>query len=329
VLFNLREHLWSRSLDRTMQQCREVLARVEVDRLRVKPVVKVTGEFWAQSTEGDGNFRMFEFLEREGAHALIDPLSTWVMYLLEQNRATMLNRRGLAVPRTGPTLGRWRARAADSLNFRRKRFLMNAGERIYRNRYDRLRAALGNVPHGLVDQSELARLAAPFYNPLARSGEGHTEVAKNIYYYTRHGAHMVLSLKPFGCMPSTQSDGVQSAVVARFKDMLYLPIETAAEGELNAHSRVQMALVEARDRAQEEFDRALTSTGRNLADIRRYVETHPELRDPFYAVPDRAGVVGVAANFVLHVSERMDKDRAWRRSGVAAPSRVTATQPTT
>ena len=46
---------------------------------------------------------------------------------------------------------------------------------------------------------------------------------------------MVLSLKPFGCMPSTQSDGAQAAVVSHFKDMIYLPIETSGEGEMNAH----------------------------------------------------------------------------------------------
>ena len=61
---------------------------------------------------------------------------------------------------------------------------------------------------------------------------------------------MVLSLKPFGCMPSTQSDGAQSAVVSNFKDMIYLPIETSGEGEINAHSRVQMALGEAKDKAK-------------------------------------------------------------------------------
>jgi predicted nucleotide-binding protein (sugar kinase/HSP70/actin superfamily) len=55
---------------------------VEVDRLRVKPVVKVTGEFWAQTTESDGNFGMFAFLEREGAHVLVEPLGGWILYLL-------------------------------------------------------------------------------------------------------------------------------------------------------------------------------------------------------------------------------------------------------
>jgi hypothetical protein len=125
---------------------------------------------------------------------------------------------------------------------------------------------------------------------------------------------MVLSLKPFGCMPSTQSDGVQSSLLARFKDMTFLPIETGSEGELTAHSRVQMALVEARMRAQAEFQRAIASTGRTLDDMRRYVDDHPELRRATYHVPHHTGVAGVAANFVLHVHECMRRDGRWRRA---------------
>ena len=51
-----------------LERCRERFDEVEIDRLRVKPIVKITGEFWAQTTEGDGNFNMFRFLEREGGH---------------------------------------------------------------------------------------------------------------------------------------------------------------------------------------------------------------------------------------------------------------------
>ncbi len=211
------------------------------------------------------------------------------------------------------------ARAREALKALKKRSLLAVAERIYRQRYDILRRTLGSVPHPLVDQMELARLANPYYHPLSRGGEGHLEVAKNIYYSTQAGAHMVLSLKPFGCMPSTQSDGVQSSIVARFKDMLFVPIETAAEGELNAHSRVQMALVEARTRAQAEFDLALGKSGRTLAEVRRYVEAHRELRNPFYHVPHQPGIVGEAANFVLHVSERMDRDPTCRPAQRTAP----------
>jgi len=162
---------------------------------------------------------------------------------------------------------------------------------------------------------ELAQLAHPYYHQFARGGEGHLEVAKNIYYTVHKKAHMVLSLKPFGCMPSSQSDGVQSAVMSHFKDMIFLPIETSGEGEINAHSRVQMALGAAKAKARTEFQQALESTGRLLDDVRSYVADHPELRRPFYPVPRRDGVTGTAANFVLHVDDLM------RRRTAAAAAR--------
>jgi len=114
-------------------------------------------------------------------------------------------------------------------------------------------------------------------------------------------------LKPFGCLASSQSDGVQSAVINRFKDMIYLPIETSGEGEVNAHSRAQMALGEAKAKAKMEFQTALSSTGKQISDIRAFVEKHEELKRPFYKVPRRPGVAGVAANFVLHVNELMGR----------------------
>jgi len=49
----------------------------------------------------------------------------------------------------------------------------------------------------------------------------------------------------------------------------------------------------------------LESTGQRLEDIRDYVAEHAELRSPRYRVPRRSDVAGVAANFVLHVSDLM------------------------
>src|SRR5439155_21860046 len=70
--------------------------RVEVDYARPRPIVKVTGEFWAQTTEGDGNFRMFSFLEGEGAHVLVEPVATWVGYCLHCAVMALRDKRGLA-----------------------------------------------------------------------------------------------------------------------------------------------------------------------------------------------------------------------------------------
>ncbi len=77
-----------------------------------------------------------------------------------------------------------------------------------------------------------------------------------------------------------------------------------------------MVLVEARQRAEQEFDQALASTGKKLNEIRRYVDEHAKLRSPFHHVPASPGVAGVAANFVLHVSRLIDRDHAWRSTRV-------------
>src|SRR5438045_7352164 len=183
--------------------------------------------------------------------------------------------------------------------------------------YHRTAEKMAGITHHRAPQEELAALANPFNNQRARGGEGHLEVGKNVYYTIHKLAHMVLALKPFGCMPSSQSDGVQSAVINKFKDMIFLPIETSGEGEVNAHSRVQMALGEAKVKAKGEFEQCLKSTGQSMQQIRAYIDEHPDLKRQFYHVPHRKGVAGTAAQFILHVSDRIDKDtHFWKRSRV-------------
>jgi predicted nucleotide-binding protein (sugar kinase/HSP70/actin superfamily) len=299
----VRQSLRGREYRRALADARARLDRLEIDRLRVKPVVKVTGEFWAAQTCGDGNFDMFRFLEREGAEARVDPIGGWVMYLLFQGRQDAAIKRRLARLEHPGLIGRF---AAD-WRFLRRAALFTAGERLWTREYRRVAAALGGMAGPLSPQDELARLAEPFYRSRTRGGEGHLEVGKTIYYTLHHQCHMVLSLKPFGCLPSTQSDGVQSAVVPRLPNGNFVAIETSHDGAFQAYSRVQMALAEARAAAQREFDAALARTGCSLEAIRRFVSSRPDLRRATYQVPVHEGVAGTAANFVLHVGALMKR----------------------
>jgi hypothetical protein len=204
---------------------------------------------------------------------------------------------------------RWnvKARLADELAFRKKLFTFTLADKIIVREYNKLREAIGGTVHELANQLELVRMGHPYYNSRSGGGEGHLEVAKNIYYMNKGMAHMVLSLKPFGCMPSTQSDGAQAAVTSHFKDMIYIPIETSGEGDINAHSRVQMALGEAKTKCKEEFKRCVEQTGYTLEQIREFV-ARPENRDlrrPLQHVTHHKGVVGKAANYVMDVAARM------------------------
>jgi predicted nucleotide-binding protein (sugar kinase/HSP70/actin superfamily) len=305
------ENLYGKPYLEALEACRARLDEIEVDRTKVKPVVKITGEFWASITEGDGNFNMFRFLEREGAQVMVEPVATWVAYLLCQAKAHALNNKQVRAHHDRLPWYAYKERIKRELAYEAKILGFTIGEHMWAHFYHRVGKKLGGLAHRLVDQRELATLAEPFYHRFARGGEGHLEVGKNVYYTVHHKCHMVLALKPFGCMPSSQSDGVQSAVINKFRDMIFLPIETSGEGEVNAHSRVQMALGEAKTKAKAEFETVLKSTGKSLADIRAFVADHGELRRPFYHVPHQDGIAGTAAQFVLHVSKLMDS-RAWK-----------------
>ncbi len=294
-----------------ISRCRTMIADdIEVDYLRPKPICKITGEFWAQTTEGDGNFRMFRFLESEGAEVLVEPVTTWLTYMLNQAMTAARDRAGLHVDGVATPASGIRARAAAALALSKKLFTLALAQRMLRREYERFRTALGGTAHRLVDQPELQRLGHAYYNSRAGGGEGHLEVANNIYYNREGLCHMVLSVKPFGCMPSTQSDGAQAAVTSHFKNMTYLPIETSGEGDISAHSRVQMALGEAKTKCKEEFRRAVDQTGYTLDDIRAFVAMRRDLRNPLQNMPSCPGFVGRAAIFALHVGALM------RREGV-------------
>lgn len=289
-------------------QCRRMIdEEIEVDYTRNKPIVKITGEFWAQTTEGDGNFNMFPFIEEQGGEVLVEPVSTWICYMLHQAGLKAGDRKALR--KDGSEIPAWSIGERLGVEFahRKKLFTLNLAEKIIVREYNKLRGAIGGTAHELAPQLELTRMGHPYYHSRSGGGEGHLEVAKNIYYSSKDMAHMVLSLKPFGCMPSTQSDGAQAAVVSHFKDIIYLPIETSGEGDINAHSRVQMALGEAKNKCKDEFKRAVESTGYTIDQIREFV-ARPENRDlrrPLMHIPHNKGVIGKASNFAMYVAGKM------------------------
>lgn len=309
--------LWGNEYVLAFEEVGRRFNAIEIDRTRAKPIVKITGEFWAQTTEGDGNYNMFAFLEREGTHVLVEPIGNWIMYMTHQVVQRYRDQKGLEAGAVLPGWSRFWRRLPIEISYQKKMARLKAAEWVYRREWGRLRRTLGDLPQDLSDQYELQRMGHPHYNSRAGGGEGHLEVAKNIYYSNRELAHMVLSVKPFGCMPSTQSDGAQAAVISQYREMIYLPIETSGEGAVNAHSRTQMALGEAKAKAKAEFANALAATGYSLEEIRDYVRQNPELQRPFYRVGRRKGIVSVGANFVLQVGERMGMEGVKRHAKAA------------
>ena len=148
----------------------------------------------------------------------------------------MLDRRGLSVPRTGPLVARLKARVKDELRTLSKRAAYSLGNAIYSHRYHTLCRALGDLPHHLVDQEALARPRTRSTTAWRAAARDTSRSARTSSTRRNRGAHMVLSLKPFGCMPSTQSDGVQSTVAAQGEER---PVPADRNGGRGRAARAQ------------------------------------------------------------------------------------------
>ena len=147
--------VWHLTTDYFLKALREIFAKfeaIEVDRLQAKPMVKITGEFYLQTVEGDPNYNIHRWLEAEGAEVYPAPIAVWLDYLM---RACCPGDRGLHRHRPP------RASKAGARSVRCSRLL--------RWTYNRMRRALGDMPHELPDQYELRRLAAPYFHHSCRA----------------------------------------------------------------------------------------------------------------------------------------------------------------
>jgi predicted nucleotide-binding protein (sugar kinase/HSP70/actin superfamily) len=281
-------HLTTPYFAKTMREIYRRFGAIEVDRLRVKPKVKITGEFYLQTVEGDPNYNIHRWLEAEGAQVYPAGVAVWMDYLLR--------------------LGLQRFEDYSGIE-RTARLKLGAGRAvqwIYRRTFDRLRRALGNLPHELPYQLELRRLAAPYFHSRLDGGEGDMLVGKTIWAHQRKKAHMICELSPYSCMPNTMSVGAMAGVLGRHPDILYAPLEIKGDAEVHALSRCQMILTEARKRAQREMDDVLARTGLSLDEVRAHLDAHPEMKRATYRVP-HGDAVGTAANVVLHVARRLGR----------------------
>ena len=242
-----------------LRRCRRRLNRIVVDRLRPKPKVSIIGEFWAMTTEGDGNYRLQRFLEAEGAEVDIQPVVTWVLYNIWEHQYD--TRRRLLLGGADP--GRSGLEGKDG---RTKLALLWSAEKAVRAVFALYTRAIGLEGYHLPHMDQVATISHQYYDNHLRGGEGHMEVGKLVQTVAHRKAHMVISIKPFGCMPSSGvSDGVQSLITARYPQAIFTAIETTGDGEVNAQSRIQMDLFKARQRAEEEFRRAVRLSGLGAA----------------------------------------------------------------
>jgi predicted nucleotide-binding protein (sugar kinase/HSP70/actin superfamily) len=278
-------HLATPYFVRALRDIRARFDAIEVDRLRVKPVVKITGEFYLQTVEGAPNYNIHRWLESEGAEVYPAAIAVWLDYWMRWYVQGFEDHVGV---------DRWA---------RGKIAAIRSLQTVFRWTYDRMRHALGGLPQAMPDQYELRRLAAPFFHSRLSGGEGDMLIGKALWAYHHGKAHMTCELSPYSCMPNTMSIGAMAAVTGKYPDLLYAPLEIKGDAEVHALSRCQMILTEAKKRAQREYEDVLERTGLTTEAVRAHLDADPARRRATAPLPHH-GVAGTAANVVLEVARR-------------------------
>ena len=233
------------NLTKSLWDCRKILSDVELNRLQPKAKVMVMGEFWAAMTEGDGNYNLHRFLEAEGAECIPQPIMNRLMLSIWEAEHKLTKQETLAVETD---------KKVDFSNVK-NRILIKLAKTAVKTHFGIYAKAIGLHDYQIPNMEKLADIAKEYYTLDCEGGEGHLEVAHLIESVEDNLSHLTISVKPFGCMPSSAvSDGVQSLVTSRFPSANFLSVETSGEGAANFYSRVQMALFKAKQSAKEEFE---------------------------------------------------------------------------
>jgi predicted nucleotide-binding protein (sugar kinase/HSP70/actin superfamily) len=295
------------SIFAALYRCRKLFEAIAVDRLRPKAKVAIIGEFWAMTTEGDGNYHLQKFLESEGAENDIQLTTAWLLFNVWEVERDTRERRYLKSA-DGGALG---LAQYDEFGVAQRLAMLRLADRALRVMFECFARPIGLYDFHLPDMNEIAEIALPYYTNDVRGGEGHMEVGKLIYNVMHGKAHMTLSVKPFGCMPSSSvSDGVQSLVTARYPGAIYCAVETSGDGATNFYSRVQMFLFKARQAAEAELTRTYTECGVTEGEVRAFLKANPKYASPLHVPPHTSPCT--AASLVREVAPLIRQSRLER-----------------
>lgn len=203
-------------------KARKVLKNIRM-RNEKRPVVHIMGEFWAKTTDSEGNYNLFRFIEKEGGVVSNETVTDWLLHQV------------------------WRARWAAGRT-KKSRWITSSQiqlkllEWIITGMFFGISVLLGERIK-LSDHASLAKDAQDYFDLHVDGGEDHMEVAHHIHIAKHRLADLIVSVKPFTCLSSSGvSDGVQSKISDLYPEVEFIAVETNGDSATNFYSRIQMAM---------------------------------------------------------------------------------------
>lgn len=202
--------------------------------------IALIGEPWSLHTAGSAQLHVPEILGAAGLEVEVPPLALWLALRAWERR------RGADGRPAAPS----EAEALDAL-------VRGAARGAAR--------ALGMQGLDVPDLDELEALAGPHLPREIRGGYGFVEIGLAIRAARARRAHAVVSLKSFGCIPSSGlADAITPVALAReTRRMPFLSLEVSSDGEAARESRLMLRASAAQEEAEGELATALERSGRD------------------------------------------------------------------
>jgi len=244
--------------DKAAEKCkRYIMESLENNRGYLKALRKSRAELASVKVDkSQGNYRLQRFLESEGAEVEVQPVAAWIQYLLWGARYDTTERAKLSgTDKAGEGGSRF---SLEGVNVAKRLLLIKLAEKAIPLAFKFVARVMGLKHYKLADMDDVANVSHDYYDNNLRGGEGHMEVGKLILNVSKKKADMTVSVKPFGCMPSSGvSDGVQSIITEKYPEAIFIPIETTGDGAVNVYSRLQMQLFKAKQVVENEMEQIL------------------------------------------------------------------------
>ncbi len=239
------------SLVPALRRVRAAAREVACDPARVLPRVLLVGEPWTTLSDGDPSYDLARRLGALGVEVETPLACDWLHYRIWEEQRDA---------RAGPGGPEVEARVRA----------LRRAERRLRALWRYVADAVGLGPARRPDPEQLATLAGAHYDPDVRGGSAHLEVGRALQADRDRTAHLVLSLKPFGCLPSSDvSDGILSVLLRGRPRLRFLALETCGDADTTAESRVEMAIHAAALAATDELDAVRRARSLSPSDAER------------------------------------------------------------
>jgi predicted nucleotide-binding protein (sugar kinase/HSP70/actin superfamily) len=205
-----------------LKYAKEAFRKIPVDASVKRPLVGVVGEIYVRCNRFS-NEDLVAALEKLGAEVRVPPVGEWLYYTNFVSR------------RKSRAVGDFRDLLRTSL------------KDFFQHRYEEKLLAVfnGDLTTREPRTKEILQLASPYLHD-SFEGEAVLSVGK-VVDYIANGAHGIVNVMPFTCMPGTIVNGILKKVRERYSNIPYLNMVYEGIEDANAKTRLEAFVHQSRE----------------------------------------------------------------------------------